>query len=176
MNNVVDLKRYRLYRAVRRSQRKWVAYFSEPLTVDTKLGDLSDKTLLTLARLGDNVMNLLTGLIMNVLDLGDGRSFVDLAGPPKIDVLDAQLFLIDQIRWECLRRLGWVRNFAAEDYPVVELIFDHEHIKKVFRPPFPELTENHPDHDEFLRRRNMDGEVMIRSLIPVALTAFGLKI
>ncbi|MBU2547141.1 MAG: hypothetical protein KKB20_01900 [Proteobacteria bacterium] len=176
MDNVVDLKDYGLARAVQRVQSPWRERFPDFLTARTRLADLSDKTLLILARLEDGAMTWLLDLIMTALDLGPEGGFSDLDAGPKMRVLDAQLFFVDQVRWECLRRLGWVTGFAAESYPLVDLILRAAEIKAGFEPPFPALKETHADYAEFEWRRKIDGEQMIRSMIPAALAALGQRI
>ena len=120
-------------------------------------------------------MDLLIDLIMEVLNIGNGSDFDDLSGEPKLKVFGrATCFLSIRFGGNVLSRLGWVQGFAAEKYPLVELILDHERIKKAFKPPFPELTENHPDRGRIPSPAGIRMvEVMIRSLIPAALTAFG---
>ncbi|MEW5722052.1 MAG: hypothetical protein AB1896_03030 [Thermodesulfobacteriota bacterium] len=172
MSKVVDLYEFAAGRAAARGRRLWEARFPEKLDRHTSLKDLSDRTLLTLARLGPEIMLVINDLIMGAFDLGPGAKFDHLDSGEKMKVLDASLFLIDQIRWECLRRLGWVSGFAGEEYPVVDLVMKHEKIKTEFRPRFPRLSENHPRYSEFLRRRDLDGEAMIRSMIPGALDLF----
>lgn len=176
MEKVVDIKEYSHTKAVRRARKFWKNHFPEELTANTYLGDLCDNTILQLAQGREEVMAVIYDLIMGILDLGPGAKFDHLAGKDKMKVLDLALFLIDQIRWECLKRLNWVEGFAAEKYPLVELILDNKTIKADFKPHFPHLSPNHYDYEEFVRRKDIDGEAMIRALIPSALTAFNLII
>ncbi len=173
MGEVVSIKEFNTRKAIERAQGRWRKIFPEELTNRTMTADLSDMTLLRMARLDEDVTALLYDLIMAVLGLGPGAKFHHLMGEPKLRVLDANLFFIDQIRWECMRRLGWLTGFPGEEYPLVELIMDCREIKAGFSPPFPRLAPSHPDYDEFLRRGNLDGESLVRGLIPAALAAFG---
>ena len=176
MDKVVDLKEFSTKRAVRRVSKLWRSRFPEELTSKTMLGDLSDKTILTLAQLGKEVINTINQVIMGVFNIRPGFRFESLPGPDKIKVLDASLFLIDQIRWESLSRIGWVEGYAAEKFPLVELILNFDKIQKEYRPRFPRLRETHPDYREFIKRRDIDGESMIRAMIPAALAAFGTRV
>ncbi|MFH1136954.1 MAG: hypothetical protein V1816_12840 [Pseudomonadota bacterium] len=175
MSKVIELAAFAHNRAVERARRNWVKKFPDKLTASTKLGDLSDRTLITMARLGEEMMTVIYELVMAVLDLGPGGKFEFLPTEPKLKVLDASLFLIDQLRWECLARLGWIHGFAAEKHPIVELVLDFEKIRKNFTPRFPSLVESHPNYPEFRFRQNIDGEAMIRSMIPAALAALGVR-
>ncbi len=159
-------------RAVDRARNLWRRRFSDELDVHTRMTDFSDATLATLAYLGEDVTNLLYDVVVAILDIGQGRHFDDLDSEQKMQVMDVALFLIDQIRWECLRRIDWILGFPAENYPLVNLILDYELIKAQFDPPYPQLSETHPRYQEFITRREMDGEAMIRSMIPAALAAF----
>lgn len=176
MGEVIDLKEFSSSRAIERSLTLWRKSFPEKLTSRTCLSDLSDQTILTLAQLGHKTMAVLYDLIMGVFDFGSYDKFQFLRGEPKIKVLEASLFLIDQIRWECMRRLGWVEGFAGEKYPLVHLILKHRSLKSEFRPPFPELKKDQPRYEEFLMRREIDGEAVVRELIPAALAAFSQRV
>ena len=176
MGKLVDIKTYAADKAITRAQTQWQTRFPETLRADTRLKDLSDPTLLTLAHLGDEVMRVLHDLVMGVLGLGPGMKFDYLSGDPKLKILDITLFVIDQIRWECMSRLDWIHGFPAEVYPVVDLIMNCERIKAEFEPAFPQICPSHPDYEEFMRRRDADGETMVRFMIPSALTAFAQKI
>ncbi|RKY21744.1 MAG: hypothetical protein DRP62_07785 [Planctomycetota bacterium] len=175
MGEVVYIREFISGRAVRRVRDVWRVHFPEELTGRTRLEDLSAETLLTLARLEQNVMTVVYDLIMGVLGLGPESKFQYLSGEPKMRVLDTSLFFIDQIRWECLRRLGWAQGFAGEEYTIVELILNCREIKAEFTPPYPQLVKPHPNYEDFSRHRGVEGEAMVRSLIPAALAALGQK-
>ena len=175
MGQLVNIQDFKMNRAVDRARNLWRRRFSDKLDVQTRLADLSDATLATLAYLGEDVTNLLYDLVVVVLDIGHNRRFDDLDSEQKMRVMDVALFLIDQIRWECLRRIDWISGFPAEEYPLIDLILDYEPIKAQFDPPYPQLNETHPRYQEFITRRELDGEAMIRSMIPAALAAFTKK-
>ncbi|MDY6850888.1 MAG: hypothetical protein SV487_02260 [Thermodesulfobacteriota bacterium] len=173
MGEVVYIREFTKGRAVRRVKDLWRAYFPEELTGRTRLEDLSLETLLTLARLEQKMMTVVYELIMGILGLGPKSKFQNLSGEPKMKVLDASLFFIDQIRWECLRRLGWAQGFAGEEYTIAELILNCRKIKEEFTPSYPRLTKTHPNYEDFSRHHGIEGEAMVRSLIPAALAALG---
>lgn len=171
MGKVVELKDYGTEKALAGGLDQWRAHFEDDLTIRTRLADLSDRTLLTLAMLQDQTSSLLQDIIMGFLGLGPGIKFHFLEGADKLRVLDVYLFAADQVRWECMRRLGWVEDFAGEQYPLIELILNAKKIKKEFSPKYPRLNRNHPDYDEYLSRREFEGEAVIRRLIPESLAA-----
>jgi hypothetical protein len=172
MSKVIDMKGYVGNRAVERAQKLWKTRFPEELKSGTRLADLSDRTILTLAQLGQDITNIVYGLVMGVLGFGSVTKLDFLDGQSKMQVLDASLFLIDQFRWEVMARLGWTHGYAGEEHSLVEMILDCRSIKADFSPPFPLLRDTHPNYEEFMRRKNIDGESMLRSMIPAAMAAF----
>ncbi len=169
MSKVVDIKEFSLERAFRRGLPQWQAHFKEALTKETRLSDFSDQTLLALASLQGNSSFTLQDIIMGFHGYGRGMKFQYLDAKSKMAVLDVYFFTADQVRWECMRRLGWVTGFAGEEYPLVELILNYKEIMKNFTPKYPRLAENHPYYAEFVKNRQFEGEAIIRRLIPVAL-------
>ena len=169
---IVDMNLFSLERAVDRTRKAWAERFPEELTIETRLIDLSDRTLLELSRPGMEVMSLIHGLVMAVFGLGRPAKFDYLEPAKKLEVLDAALFLGDQIRWECLRRLGWVEAFPGREYPLVELVRDFKKIKAEFEPRFPRPLPDHPKYAEYERRLPYDGEAVLRSMIPAGLAEF----
>jgi hypothetical protein len=176
MSKVVDIKTYHLNRALQLGLPAWQAKFKDPLKLETRLADLSDQTLLTLAQLQGDKALLLQGLIMGFLGLGPAAKFHFLEGRTKLEVLDAFFFMADQIRWECMRRLGWVHDFAGETFPLVELILNHRTIKQDFTPRYPQLDESHPEYNQFVQRRPLEAEVVVRRLIPSAIALLERKV
>ena len=169
MGEVVDLKTYHLNQNLRRGLSAWQKHFKEPLSLETSLSDLSNETLLTLARLQGDRAQILHGLIMGFLGLGSASKFHYLDGETKLKVLDIYFFVADQIRWECMRRLGWVQGFAGEQYTLIELVVHHQDIKNKYQPKYPQLNQTHPDYEVFRKREQFEGEVVVRRLIPAAI-------
>ena len=176
MSKIVDLKSFSAARAIEKGQRLWKTRFKEKLTAETMLADLSDETLITLAQLGTTVNDIVYDLVMGALDMGSVYQFDALPSETKMKVLDASLFLIDQIRWECLRRLNWIHGFPGEIYPMAILILERIKIQMEFQPKFPELNQGHPQYFEFRRRRDLDGEAMLRAMIPAAIAGFSQRL
>ncbi|MBW1711011.1 MAG: hypothetical protein JRG97_14785 [Deltaproteobacteria bacterium] len=176
MSKVVELKEYTLDRAFRRGLPRWQTHFKEDLKRQTRLIDLSDQTLLTLANLQGSSSFILQDLIMGFHGYGTGVKFQYLDAKSKMEVLDIYFYIADQIRWECMRRLGWVEGFAGEEYSVAELIFNYKDIKSTFSPRYPQLTESHPNYEEFIKNRQFEGEAIVRRLIPVALAFLEKKV
>lgn len=175
MTNVIEIKDFSINRAAGRIKPIWKKHFPEDITPRTKLSDLTDKTMMTLALLSQSVGDLINEIVMTAYECGPAVKFDSLPSDMKIKVIEANLFLIDQVRWEILGRLGWVEQYAAEQYSLVELIVNNSSIKAEFKPAFPGLRKSHAHYDEFQKRRDIDGESMIRAMIPAALAAFGVR-
>ncbi|MBF0527404.1 MAG: hypothetical protein HQK56_20165 [Deltaproteobacteria bacterium] len=86
--------------------------------------------------------------------------------------MDVHLFILDQIRFECMRRLDWITGFAGEQYPLVTLVLECDSIKPGFQPFFPDLKSTHPKYEDFMRLGKMDGESVLRREIPRAIETF----
>ena len=115
-------------------------------------------------------------LIMGVLGIGKALKFYYLEPAEQMIVMDIHLFLADQVRFEMMRRLGWVNRFPCEKQSILEMIQSFEKVKaRVKRKP-PELSESHPDFAAYEEVSGMDKEVFIRRMFPEALEAFKKKI
>jgi len=122
MQRVIDLQEGRLLLAVKRGYRNWTSQFREDFGLDTRLCHISFKTLTHLAQGRDKGAFYLYDLIMSLKDLGSGFEFNELDPKNKMAVIDLHLFLLDRIRFEYMKRLGWLANYPGEEFTLVELI------------------------------------------------------
>ena len=105
---VIDLEEGRLLLAVRKGYRNWESRFKEEFGLETKLSQISFKTLSFLAQGKDKGTFYLYDLIMNLLDLGSGFEINELNAKEKMMVINRYLFIMDRIRFEYMKRLGWL--------------------------------------------------------------------
>jgi hypothetical protein len=175
MAKILDINDFQTEKAAHRVGSLWRDRFNEPLSARIRLTDVSDRTLMELALLSRDTASFLYDLILGILDLGPAGGFDALPTSEKMRVLDAHLFLVDQVRWEVLGRVGLVQGYAAEEHPLIDLVLHQARIRASFQPPFPRLKETHPAYPEFVKREKIDGETMIRGFIPTALAAFGAR-
>jgi len=166
MQQVIDLEKRRLMLAVRRGFRNWTSRFKEEFGPDTRLCDLSFETLACLARGKDKGAFYLYDLIMNLKNLGSGFEFHELDPKNKMAVMDLHLFLLDRIRFECMRRLGWLEAYPGEEFTLVELIMQFDRLAPGLQAKIPLLSQDHPDYPQFFRVSTFDKEGVIRRLIP----------
>jgi hypothetical protein len=169
MSEVIDLKEGRLAIAVRRGFRNWLSRFKEDFGVDTRLSNISFETLSFLAQGKDKETFYLYDLIMNLEGLGSGFEFNDLDSKKKMAVIDQYLFLLDKIRFECMKRLGWLESYPGEEFTLVELITRYDKLGPNLQAKVPALSQDHPDHERYAAMKTFDQESFIRKLIPKAL-------
>ncbi len=172
MAKIVDLKTYRARLFRDRALGPWKRRFNETYDVTSRLAELSDKTLLFLARPGDAATLAFYEIIMGTLDLGTAADFYALDKPDQLKVVDVHLFLADQTRFELMRRLGWVLRFACQGHTLVKLIQDADRLKTQSRGFAPELSPNHPAFATFRDLTAPDKESFVRRLLSEALESF----
>ncbi|MFZ0728009.1 MAG: hypothetical protein WAO07_05340 [Desulfobacterales bacterium] len=172
MTKIVDLNIYRERLFHDRAFGPWKRRFNETYDAASRLADLSDKTLLFLARPGDAGTFAFYEIIMGTLDLGKAAEFYALDKQNQLKVVDAHLFLADQVRFELMRRLGWVVRFACQDRALVDLVRQTERLKTESRGSPPELSPAHAAYATFRDLTARDQEAFIRRLLAEALESF----
>jgi hypothetical protein len=79
------------------------------------------------------------------------------------------LFLLDRIRFEYMKRLGWLKGYPGEQFTLVELIIDFDQLAPDLGAKTPELSQGHRAYDRFSRMGAFEREELIRKLIPKAI-------
>ena len=176
MAKIVDLQSYRSQQIAERVFGPWKRRFGETYGEQTLLKDLSQETLFRLAQPGDESTAAFYELVMGALDLGPAERFYYLDKADQLRVVDLHLFLADQVRYELMRRLGWVRQFAGRKFTFLELIERIDQLKMQNRQEPPLLTKTHPDYAHFIALEGPDKESFVRRLLPQALEEFRKKL
>jgi len=170
MANVVEMKKARLEIASKRAFRNWKSKFREDFDGATRLSHLSDETLTFLAQGKADSSFYLYDLIMNLQDLGSGFELNDLNPEEKISVIDRQLFLLDRIRFEYMKRLGWLESYPGEEYSLSELVISFDKLGPVCQTRHPDLAMDHPDYQTYGNMIDpFEREEFIRKLIVKAI-------
>ncbi len=172
MDRVVDLEDARLKAAVRRGYRNWKSRFKEEFDEATRAMDLSPSTLRFLSQGTEETAFYLYDLIMNLLHLGSGFQIRELSPADRMDVMDRYLFLLDRLRFEMMRRLGWVDAYPGENHSLAELITRYQSLAPGMQARVPEMSREHPDYPAFCSVTAIEKESFIRKLIPAALESF----
>jgi hypothetical protein len=171
MTEVIHIEDGRLAVTVKKGFRNWVSKFDEHFDHNTRLSDISLKTLTYLAHGKDKGTFYIYDLIMNLQNLGSGFEFNELSPKKKMDVIDRYLFLLDRIRFECMKRLEWLDSYPGEDLTLVDLVISFERLGPGLQAGIPKLSQTHPDYGEYKAMVTLDREAFVRRLIPSALQA-----
>jgi hypothetical protein len=174
MGKIVDLQSYRNRAAEERAFVPWQKRFSEDFGKTPRLADLTDDTLMQLAEPGEDGAMAYYELIMAILDLGEGIKFYYLDKGEQLQVVDIHLFLVDQVRFELMRRLGWVDDYPGLSYPIVTLVTGFDRVRKAAAPPT--LADSRPDYGQYRQLPVRERESFVRRLLPAALEAFRLRL
>jgi hypothetical protein len=176
MTKIVDLQNYRTHALEQRAFGAWRRRFGEDCGLATRFEDLSDRTLYSLALPGDDSAVPFYEVVMGVLDLGAAAGFFFLDDEDKIRVVDRHLFLADHVRFEMMRRLGWVSSYACAPLTLVEMIQDFRAAKRACMAGAPKLAETHPGYAAYRQLTIREKQVFVRRLLRDALEAFEKKI
>ncbi len=172
MVELVQLDQVRRKKAADRAFSLWPRRLGFAPASESALGDLPDNVIMALADLGPKATLALYDLVLGVRNLGPGERFHYLRGQAKVEALDAFLFLADQVRFELMRRLGWVRHLPGEVYPLLDLALEPRLIRRTFSPPCPEICPAYHGYQGLIRQFKVEPKAVLGSLIPEALEAF----
>jgi len=106
---------------------------------------------------------------MNLKGLGSGFEFEELSPQKKMSVIDQYLFLLDRIRFECMKRMKWLESYPGENFTLVELIVNFDKLAPRLQAEIPELNADYPGYKEYSKMNTFDKEVFVRKLIPQVL-------
>jgi hypothetical protein len=178
MAEVIDLEGFRRKLAADQAFRSWLARFKEQFGPETRLQDLSPATLLYLASPGEDNLYVYFDLIMGARGLGGSVRFRldDLDYQVKLKIMDTAFALVDRVRFEVMRRLGWVDAVPGMDTPLIELLQQAWRKGAAFARELPQLSERHPEYDSYRALHPMDQAVFLRRLIPRAVAQFRAQI
>ena len=176
MAKIVNLHAYRTKTAEQRGFGPWRKRFGELFDSTTRIVDLSDSTLFYLAQPGESSSVAYYELIMGILNLGAAPKFHYLNNRNQMLVVDIHLFLADQVRFEMMRRLDWIRVFEGSKYSLLEMIQEFTILKNKCRQNPPDLAHSNSNYSEYNKLTDGDKEVFIRRMLQEALDAFKKRI
>lgn len=173
MTKILDMAEAKRSLAAKRGFQNWFDRFAESFDVNIALTDLSDSTLSTLIQPGSDSSMIIYEFIMGVKGLGKGPRFHFLENQDKLVVMDITLFLLDQLRFEAMRRLGWIETYPTIAVPLVDMVFQFNQRFAAGRHQTPDLSPAHPRYEEYRATFDADRAAFVRRLIPEVLQAFG---
>jgi hypothetical protein len=171
---IINLSRFRSKIAADQGFRSWLARFQEQFGPDTRLQDLSPSTLLYLATPGEENLFVFFDLVMGAQGLGGSVRFRldDLDNDLKMQIMDTAFAMVDRVRFEVMRRLGWVTAMPEAEAPIIELVRQAWRLGAESSQEPPALSLEHPDYPAYARLTAMDRMVFLRRLIPRAVSCF----
>lgn len=172
MGRVLDFQERKRHLAAKKGFRSWSRRFPDNFDENTCLQDLSDTTLAALIQGGEESSKAIYQLIMGMLGLGAAELFSDLEGAERMSVMDIALFLLDQFRFEAMRRLGWLEASMTFRTPLLDLVTEFSSRFSAVRHHTPPLSQNHPRYLEYRKTFEGDQASFVRRLIPDALQSF----
>jgi hypothetical protein len=172
MAKVIAIDDYRNTQAFGAGYRQWRRIFNEPFNPGTRLSDIGPATLSRLAEPGEDGTASLYSLIIGFLGYGCHAAFESLDSRRQSKVLDIHLFVLDQIRFEMMFRLGWLDNFIGNRFPLFEMVIEFQRIKQACQKRLPQLAKGHRDYEAYCLLIDRDKQVFIRRMLPLALETF----
>jgi hypothetical protein len=169
---ILEFQQERRRLTAKRGFAGWTKHFSDSFNEHTCLADLSDTMLRTLSQSGESSSMLINDLVIRLMGYGKGARFHDLERQARLTVMDVSLFLLDQIRFEVMRRLGWVENSLVFRLPILDLVERFPSVYSSIKNQTPGLLRSHPRYHEYQEVFEGDRSVFVRRLIPDALEAF----
>jgi len=175
MTNIIDLDHYKKQTLEQRVFRAWREYFGENFDVETRLGDLRHETLFALAAPGDASTQLYYEMVMAALGLGPARRFNVLPNELKLAVVDRHLFMADHVRFEMMRRLGWLEAYPCQEIPLIEMVQRFDAVRREMTDGAPLLDQSHPNAAGFNQLPTREKQVFVRRMLNDALQAFRMR-
>jgi hypothetical protein len=172
MAHIVHISTYREQSALQAGFKKWRSCFKEDFNDRTRLEDLNPTILFRLADPLEPCELLYYPLILGFLGRDANQSFEFLENRIQILLVDIHLFLADQVRFEMMRRMGWLARYHAGQYPIFEMVRRFDQIRELCHQTPPLLSETHPGYEVCESLVPRDQQVFIRRLFPAALEAF----
>ena len=166
MTQVISMEEGKAQLLAKKAFRNWKSRFKEDFTPETCLGHISLVTLSFLAQGKDKSTFYLYDLIMGLNHLGSGFEFNELSPKNKMWVIDQYLFLLDRIRYEGMKRLGWLAHYPGEEIPLVEMITQFEALAPNLQAQIPMMNPGFAGSKEFFSVTTFEQEGVVRKLIP----------
>jgi hypothetical protein len=178
MAKVVSLESVKKQKAARRGFREWKRHFKDLPALDeqTRWADLPDALIHFLAEDSFESRPIVHDLLMGVMGLGSGYEFESLPSERLLPLMDAYFVVIDQVRFECMRRLGWIQEILLPEQPITETIRNYDRVLPAALLQSPILTPLHPAYSDYPDKTDLEQRVLLRKYIPEAVKKFGERI
>lgn len=172
MGKVLQMEEQKRHMAARRGFEAWNRRFSQTFGPETSPAELGDGVLGALIEGSEESSMALYELIMGFLGLGKGPRFYSLESADIITVTDITLFILDQLRFEAMRRLLWIDDWPTLHVPLLDLVQEFSTRFSPSRHETPPLSTDHPRFEEYQNAYEGDRHLCVRRLIPEAIKCF----
>ncbi len=172
MGKVLQMEGQKRHLAAKRGYESWNRRFSQAFDTETTPADLTDGVLGALIEGTEESSMALYELIMGFLGLGKGPRFYSLESADIITVTDITLFLLDQLRFEAMRRLRWIDDWSTLHVPLLDLVREFSTRFSPSRHETPPLSTDHPLFNQYQKAYEGDRDLYVRRLIPEAIKLF----
>lgn len=172
MAEIVQLSEYRRISRARNGFRLWRQVFGEDFDAETRLNDIGPRALCRLGEPAEMSAGFYYSLILGFLGFDQKLDFENLDNATQINVVDIHLFLADQVRFEMMRRMGWLSRFSATQYQLLDMVLQFDQVRALCHQDPPRLSPSHPGFEEYSVLIQPDQQVFIRRLLPSCLEAF----
>lgn len=174
MGEVIDLQKSRLEKIARLAFRGWDKKFNEHFSHTTTIGDMGHEVIRFFALGSPQAMQILQAFVAKCRYTKEvqksGYEQLDISA--KREIIDVSLFILDQMRFEAMFRLGWITDFSARLIPLVELTLNFYEDYNWLQYETPKLHPDHGLYAEYLNVYEADKKSFVRKLIPHVLEVF----
>lgn len=174
MGRVVSLVSHKYRKAAEKGFQEWRRLFESVVSFDphTRWSDLPDEVLIFFCEENPESRYSFYDLIMRSLGLGNGHDFEGQPFDRLTVLLNGYFFIMDQARFECMRRLGWLERIPREEQPIIEVIMESASYDYPSLLETPEPTPAHPAYADYLKGRDIERSALVRRSFPEAIRLF----
>ncbi|MCX7822594.1 MAG: hypothetical protein N2260_04015 [Syntrophobacterales bacterium] len=173
MGEVVDFREGRLKQIARLAFKGWEKKFNEAFSHTTTIGEVGHEVIKFFASGTPQSMQLLQAFVARCRHPREVQKtgYEQLEVSAKREIIDISLFILDQMRFEAMFRLGWISGFSSRVIPLIELAMDFEEYEWL-QHETPQLHPTHALYPDFLNTYEADRKSFVRRLIPHLLEIF----
>jgi hypothetical protein len=169
---VTDIEIYRRQKTENHLADVWQRQFGETYRVKDGLAGIANTVLRFLAEPSDRSDQAYGALIWAVLEPDDPKAFSCQSRQQQSRILDIQFYLTDRIRFEMMRRLGWLCGYVGDTKTIPAIILGFDALQyQDFEDP-PKLSPDHQGYADYQRLIPREKGVFVRRLYPEALSVF----
>lgn len=164
MGGIVSLSSQRQKRVAERGFREWRRLFRSitDLNEHTRWADLPDEVILFFCEESPESKHGFYDLLMSAHHEGNGYDFETQPFDRLATLLNAYFFITDQARFECMRRLGWLKSIPRGDRSIIEVVLDSRTYEYTNLMETPTPTPDHPAYEEDVQGRGVDRAALVR--------------